>query len=138
MHYKRSLLTGVSILFILLLSISLSACKSISIDESSNGKEFRISPGTSLKVTLASNPTTGYEWRLVHISDANVLEKSSNKYVTDFHLFGSGMVGAGGKEIWTFMALEKGRATLYMEYRQPLDKGTKDAENKFTLTLVVE
>ncbi len=137
MHYKRFLLTGVSILFILLLSISLSACKSISIDESANGKEVRISPSTSLKVTLESNPTTGFEWELVQISDANVLEKSSNKYVGDFHLFGSGMVGAGGKEVWTFKALEKGHSTLYMEYSQPWDKGSKGAE-KFSLTVVVE
>jgi inhibitor of cysteine peptidase len=47
------------------------------------------------------------------------------------------MVGAPGKEIWTFKALKKGTSTISMEYSQPWPNGTKAAET-FDLTVVVK
>jgi inhibitor of cysteine peptidase len=47
------------------------------------------------------------------------------------------MVGAPGKEIWTFKALKKGQSSISMEYSQPWEGGTKAAET-FQLTVVVK
>ncbi|MCD6567992.1 MAG: protease inhibitor I42 family protein [Dehalococcoidia bacterium] len=47
------------------------------------------------------------------------------------------MVGAPGKEVWTFEALEKGSSTISMEYSQPWEGGEKAAQT-FSLTVVVK
>jgi len=46
-------------------------------------------------------------------------------------------VGAGGKEVWTFIALKAGTTTLSMEYSQPWEGGQKGA-NSFNVTIVVK
>jgi inhibitor of cysteine peptidase len=75
----------------------------------------------------------GYNWELKGISNANVLEKTDNKYVAPT----SNLMGTSGKEVWTFKVLKAGTSTLSMGYSQPWEGGQKDA-NTFTLTVVVK
>jgi inhibitor of cysteine peptidase len=82
---------------------------------------------------LDSNATTGYSWELKGISDTAVLEKTDNKYEAPT----SGLMGAGGKEVWTFKALKTGTTTLSMEYSQPWEGGQKGT-NSFNVTVVVK
>jgi inhibitor of cysteine peptidase len=82
---------------------------------------------------LDSNATTGYSWELKGISNPAILEKTDNKYVTPT----SGLVGAGGKEVWTFKALKAGTTALSMEYSRPWEGGRKGA-NSFNVTIVVK
>ena len=110
----------------------------VSVDDSYNGKEVEINVGDLLTVSLESNPTTGFRWELAEISDTTVLELVENKYEA-----GSGakqnppVAGAGGKEIWTFKALEEGTTKLTMEYSRPW-KGGEKAVNTFVLTVAVK
>ena len=106
----------------------------VSVDESATGKTVEIAVGGSLTVTLESNATTGFQWELASISDQAVLEKQSNTFEAPED---TGMVGAPGKEVWTFKALKKGSSTISMEYSQPWEGGTKAAET-FSLTVVVK
>ena len=103
----------------------------VSVDESSSGKQVEIVVNGSLTVTLDSNATTGYSWKLTGISDTGVLQKTDNKYVAPT----SGLVGAGGKEVWTFQTLTAGTTTISMEYSQPWTGGQKGAKH-FTLTVI--
>jgi len=105
----------------------------VSVDESSSGKQVELFVGGTLTVTLDSNATTGYSWELTGISDTGVLEKTDNKYEAPT----SGLMGAGGKEVWTFKALKAGTTTLNMNYSQPWVGGQKGA-NSFSLTIVVK
>jgi inhibitor of cysteine peptidase len=107
--------------------------KQVSADASSSGKQIEIAAGGSFTITLDSNATTGYSWELKGISDTTVLEKTDNKYVAPT----SGLMGAGGKEVWTFKALKAGTSTLTMEYSQPWAGGQKGA-NTFSLTVLVK
>ena len=95
--------------------------------------QVEITAGGSLTITLESNVTTGYSWELKQISDASILQKTDNKYEAP----ASGLIGAGGKEIWNFKALKAGTTTLSMEYSQPWTGGQKGAKS-FTLTVVVK
>jgi len=105
-----------------------------SVNESDSGKQVEIwANGGLLTVTLESNQTTGYSWELKEISDPSVLQKTDSKYETPT----SGLVGAGGKEVWTFKALKAGTTTLSMEYSQPWEAGQKGAKS-FTITVVVK
>jgi inhibitor of cysteine peptidase len=127
------LILGVAPALLLMVTACASTPKQLSVDESFSGKQADIAAGGSITVTLDSNATTGYSWQLMGISDNTVLEKTNNVYEAPT----SGLMGASGKEVWTFQALRAGKATVTMEYGQPWTGGQKDANN-FVLTVVVK
>ena len=127
------LISGAAPALLLLVTACTSTPRRVSVNESFSGKQVTIAAGGSLTVTLDSNATTGYSWQLMGISDNTVLEKTNNVYEAPT----SGLMGASGKEVWTFQALRAGKATVTMEYGQPWTGGQKDANN-FVLTVVVK
>ena len=66
-------------------------------------------------------------------------EKTALKHVDNIYVppEAKGVEGAGGKEVWTFHAEEKGISTISMEYRRPWEEGVEPAET-FTLTVIVK
>jgi inhibitor of cysteine peptidase len=98
-------------------------------------KEVQVASGSLLTVTLCSNPTTGFQWsETAQISDQTVLQQIDHKLVSAEE---PGVVGAPGQEVWTFKALEKGTASLSLEYSQPWEGGGK-GEWTFNLTALVK
>jgi predicted secreted protein len=89
-----------------------------------------IRPG-SLIVRLGSNPTTGYEWGEAEINAPAVVAQASREFVGPED---TGMVGAGGTEVWVFNAQTTGTTTIKMSYSRPWEGGEKDT---FTLTINV-
>ena len=110
------------------------ASSAVSVDDSSSGKQVEIAAGGTLTVTLESNQTTGFQWELKSVGDTSVLQSQGGTYNAPED---TGMVGAGGEEVWTFKALKSGTSSLSMEYSQPWDGGTK-AGQTFDLTVVVK
>ena len=110
------------------------ASSAVSVDDSSSGKQVEIAAGGTLTVTLESNQTTGFQWELKSVGDTSVLQSQGGTYNAPED---TGMVGAGGEEVWTFKALKPGTSSLSMEYSQPWDGGTK-AGQTFDLTVVVK
>jgi inhibitor of cysteine peptidase len=104
----------------------------LSVDDSYSGKQVELSVGQSLVVTLESNASTGYSWYLAQNSDGSVLDNTGNEYVAPQ----TTLVGAGGKEEWTFKALKEGTSTISMGYSRPWES-TPPAET-FDLTVVVK
>ena len=127
------LLIGVITAAMLVITACSKLPNDVSVNESSSGKQVELFVGGTLTVTLDSNATTGYSWELAGISDTGVLEKTDNKYEAPT----SGLMGAGGKEVWTFKALKAGTTTLSMDYSQPWVGGQKGS-NSFSLTIVVK
>jgi inhibitor of cysteine peptidase len=105
----------------------------INVDSSNSGGEVELSIGQSLVVTLDSNASTGYSWTQPQISDDSVLSATGNQTIAPQ----TTLVGAPGKEGWTFKALKKGTSTISMEYKRPWETGTPAAET-FNLTVVVK
>ena len=103
------------------------------INVSESGKQIELSPGDSLVVTLDSNPSTGFSWAVSRISNEGIVNKVSN----EFKGADTGMVGAGGQEIWTFKALDKGTSTIEMKYVRPWETGVEPAAT-FNVTVVVK
>ena len=130
---SRWLLIGLIAAVLLAMTACSSSATQVSADESSSGKQMDIAVGGTLMVTLDSNQTTGYSWELKEIGDTSILQKTDNKYVAPT----SGLMGAGGKEVWNFKALKAGNTTLSMGYSQPWAGGQKDAKS-FDLTIVVK
>ena len=111
----------------------------VSCDEFMNvnhiSKEVEINAGDSFKVTLCSNPTTGFEWsESAQIGDQTFVKQVNHRFAAPKN---KQLAGAAGQEIWTFRALKEGTTTISMEYSQPWEGGTK-VEWTFELTVVVK
>lgn len=86
-------------------------------------KQVEVAAGGTVTVTLCSNSTTGFIWsETAQISDQSVLQQTDHKFVSPE---AEGLVGAAGKEVWTFKALKKGTSTVSMEYSRPWEGGEK-------------
>ena len=90
--------------------------------------------GDTLTVTLESNPTTGFEWALVIITDETVLEEEGHAFMA---AEAGTPPGTGGEEVWTFTALKEGKSTISMEYRRPWEEDV-EPDKVFVLTVVVK
>jgi len=98
-------------------------------------QEAEVAVDDSFTVTLCSNPSTGFLWsESAQISDQTVLQQADHKFVPPED---QELVGAGGEEVWTFRALNKGESTISMEYSRPWEGGEKGAWT-FNLTVVVK
>ena len=87
----------------------------ISVDASHNGKEIEVPVGQSLIINLESNPSTGFGWTLMDITDQIVLNETSNKFVSP-EQSDPPKVGVSGTEVWQFRALKPGKSTVTMGY----------------------
>ena len=74
--------------------------------------------GETFVIQLASNPTTGYQWKMTPKGDPGVNLESS-KYVQDTQTGTATMVGMGGMENWTFSAVAAGTGTLVFDSIPP-------------------
>ena len=74
--------------------------------------------GETFVIQLASNPTTGYQWKMTPGGDAGVNLEGS-KYVQDTQTGTATAVGVGGVENWTFSAVSAGTGTLVFDHLPP-------------------
>ena len=92
--------------------------------EATAGKEFTIS--------LKSNCTTGFRWQLAKPLDETIVKSVKNEYQAPPQKFCGEfpVVGAPGKEVWTFKALKSGKTTIEFKYVRPWEKDKAPAETK--------
>jgi len=76
-----------------------------------------------IAATLPSNPSTGYQWQLMKPLAESTVKLVSNEYRPSQ----SGLVGAGGQEIWIFRTLGPGEAEIVLGYLRPWEKGKPPA-----------
>jgi predicted secreted protein len=94
-----------------------------------------MSVGDQFKVTLCSNPTTGFAWQEPEISNAaavSLADKSFGAPVAG----AAQVVGAAGTDSITLKATAKGTSTVVLRYSQPWVGGTS-GEWTYTLTVTV-
>lgn len=97
-------------------------------------RDVTLSVGDTLHVTLASNPSTGFNWTAdTQISDPSVIEQTSHETVPPT----SDLQGAPGTEVWKFSASKEGTAMIETDYNQPWPAGAKKAWT-FTANVVVQ
>jgi len=101
-------------LFLAFLSLALAADPTIITAES--GKTFTL--------TLDSNRTTGYRWQLANPVD----EKHVKLISSEYHRASTQLMGAGGKEIWTFKAVAAGTTEIHLKYVRPWETNIPPAQ----------
>ncbi len=142
MKSKLILIGVVAVISILLLACSPTskqASVEVPLDDFINqnhiSREVTVNAGDSFTLTLGSNPTTGFTWsESAQIGDQTVLQQTAHEFTPPGE---EGVVGAPGKEVWTFKALKKGTIEVSMEYSRPWEGGEKGVWT-FSLTVVVK
>jgi inhibitor of cysteine peptidase len=117
-------------------AVTLSGCGSSTTQKKTQGttSAMNVTSGQDFTVSLQSNPTTGYQWQLAQPLNPKVLKKVGSVYQAS--PAGTGTVGAGGVEIWTFKAVGKGKDDIKMQYVRPNDKSAKPTEERvFSVTV---
>lgn len=101
-----------------------------------NGSKVTLKTGDVLSITLDSNPSTGYSWK-VSQNDPKVLLPLGDP---QFSLGGKEpMPGAGGTETFQFKALAKGLTPLTLVYVRPWETSVTPTPNDtFSVTVTVE
>ena len=114
-------------------AVSADTNATLALTAADSGKQITVKDGTSFTVTLDSNPSTGFAWSVSGITDETVIDDVSN----EFKGADTGMVGAGGQEVWTFEAVDKGSSTIEMKYSRSWEQGVEPA-GTFNVTVVVK
>jgi inhibitor of cysteine peptidase len=106
-------------------------------DETISDKEdvqgqLDVAVSQEFNITLASNPTTGYQWELAAPLDEAVVKLVSREYKGTETM----ILGAGGHEIWTFRAVSRGQTIVSLKYVRPWEKGvTPDKIASYSITV---
>lgn len=106
----------------------------VEMTEADNGSRQKIAVGQELRVTLESNPSTGYHWDIDGALPAQLEQIGSSEYTQGG---GPGMTGAPGTEAWTFKGRTTGEAQLKMKYWRTFEPTATPAET-FAVDVTVE
>lgn len=83
-----------------------------------------VAVGQEFTVTLASNATTGYHWELSAPLDEAVVRLIGS----DYRAADTKLLGAPGKEVWTFQAVGPGQTVITLKYVRPWEKNVAPIE----------
>ena len=108
------------------------SCDDFWEEPDSLSNDFTVEIGDKITVKLCSNPSTGFKWEYETIGETVLKEEDY-----DFEEPDSDIVGADGKEVWTFEAIKRGTTEIRMEYSRPWEGGEK-AEWTYTIYVTVE
>jgi inhibitor of cysteine peptidase len=87
------------------------------LTEADDGRTIEIAAGQDVEITLRSNRTTGYRWKLVTPAAGVLARIEEPTYASDTTT--PGALGVGGVERWSFGASRPGSEHLRFEYRRP-------------------
>jgi predicted secreted protein len=88
--------------------------ETVELGEDDSGSTVPVRVGDELVVKLDSNVTTGFAWTLVTEPATEVLELVGSEYVEPE----TSLLGAGGQEVWTFVATGEGATDLELSYQR--------------------
>ncbi len=94
-------------------------------------RTIKVKNGDEFVISLESNPTTGYSWQ--ETSDSTMVSLINVDYEED--QAEEGMVGVGGKEFFTYRALQSGETKIEMVYGQHWEGGEVDAPLVFNVVI---
>ena len=86
-----------------------------------------------MAISLSSNPSTGYRWKLVTEPDAKILKFITRDFVSS-NL--TPMPGSGGTDIWKFQAVGSGKTLLKLGLFPP--SNANQATSEFILDVSIQ
>ena len=101
------------------------------VNESQNNATVTLSKGEIITVSLAENPTTGYQWNLTTTSGLNI---TGDQYTPSDPT--GRLVGSGGTHSWDITAIASGDQQISAVYRRSWEPVT-GSESAFAMTVTV-
>lgn len=120
---------------LVLLTACAETAPGVDLDAANNGVNLETTSGVTINLSLDSNITTGYSWSFATEPSATVLKVVSSDYVSP-NQTGTPLVGAGGKQVWKFLATGRGTTSFKLIYVRPFDPA--QVAKEFTATIVVK
>ena len=100
--------------------------------EPQQAKTIEVQAGHNFTITLKANATTGYQWQFAGPLDESVLRLISSEYLADK----TGLAGSGGKQVWVFKALKKGRRSIAFKYLRPWEENNPPEKEEFFIMII--
>ena len=116
---------------IIMAAIACLALVPVTITDADNAKTIDVLRFRTIKLSLDSNPTTGYRWQLVSPADRRVLRLYYSAYLPQ----PTKLMGVGGREEWKFRAIQPGTVTVKLVYIRTWERNPP--AKVFTLTVRV-
>jgi predicted secreted protein len=121
----------------IILAFGIIACNSTKKQLRQIGQEkidadYTIPVGETVIIELESNPSTGYKWELAGKSYDKVVSLENREYKSENK--NQTMVGAGGKDCWTFKGEKQGEVVLLLKYKKEDGETAKESYRKITVT----
>ena len=89
---------------------------------------IHIGANEQFEFSLAGNPTTGYEWQAS--VDPNYVEPEARAFEAE-----GKTIGAGGREVFRFRALQAGETEIAFEYRRAWERAPLEVR-RYRLVIV--
>ncbi len=122
-----------SVVFTMAISIACSSESSEPTVYSNPADTIDIKVGQQFKITLESNPSTGYLWRFVGSIDTLALKLVEHQYVAKPNP--EKLVGRGGNDEWLFKALAAGSTSVALEHLQAWDSTSVERQVEFNIRI---
>lgn len=122
---------GLALILSALIFTGCGPAKEVEVDASANGSQIDLHKGQTLVITLASNPTTGYQWEVIELDESILRQMGEAEFQSE-----SDLPGSGGVEIFRFQAVSAGQAALELVYHRPWEEDEEPLET-FSLQVVV-
>ncbi len=125
---KQAIIVGITSL---LMAVTVSSFAKDKQDAKQN-KTVYVKAGREFSLTLKSNITTGYQWRLAKAVNREYLLLTGLRYITKKPK----LPGSGGREEWTFKAVKPGTAIISFEYVRPWEKKATPAKARNFVVII--
>lgn len=96
------------------------------------GVPIKVSPGEEFSITLVSNPSTGFGWKMTLPEDQKTVKFLESRYVAPQKM----IPGAPGEEVYKFTAMTLGETKADFVYARPWEP--KVAPTRKIFTILVE
>lgn len=95
-------------------------------------KPLTVAAGEEFKITLDSNPTTGYQWLMARPLDEKFLKLLGSEYKRGRS---GGGFGAGGHEVLTFKARNEGKTQIHLKYARLWEQSAAARTTNFVVVI---
>ena len=110
---KLRLVICVAAFVFLLSACGLTGEKMVKAGEDMDGQTIKLDAGQKPQISLAGNPTTGFNWELLEYDPTVLKQVGDMEYKADSRLMGS-----GGVMTFKFIALASGSTTIQLIYHR--------------------
>ena len=117
---------------ILIFTMLLFGCQRDTLTDSDSGKIFQTSIGSTFKVELNENATTGYRWRFETMPESQMVIYQISDNIEGPE---TKRIGAGSKRVVTYQATNAGTVKLMGFHTRPWEGNQRQPSVEYTITV---